>query len=135
MGGDLLAKDLCQVFAKILKGDTEQKNNVCMITREGSDLKPVLSSAEQTVDNIEQLKQELLQFLDFDKLTPEILHRMVKRIEVKSDGIPVIHYAFSAPKNWIKAAGIPYLGPAASFKTICETHSTCVELIVHTEID
>ncbi|MEH7272247.1 recombinase zinc beta ribbon domain-containing protein [Neobacillus vireti] len=54
--------------------------------------------SEQKVDNIQELKQELLQFLDFDKLTSEILHRMVKRIEVKSDGIPVIHYAFSAPK-------------------------------------
>lgn len=54
--------------------------------------------SEQTVDNLEQLKQELLQFLDFDELTPEILHRLVNRIDVKVDGIPKIHYRFSAPK-------------------------------------
>lgn len=54
--------------------------------------------SEQTIDNLEQLKQELLQFLDFDELTPEILHRLVILIEVKVDRIPKIHYRFSAPK-------------------------------------
>jgi site-specific DNA recombinase len=54
--------------------------------------------SDQTIDNLEQLKQELLQFLDFDELTPEILHRLVILIEVKVDGIPKIHYRFSAPK-------------------------------------
>ncbi|MEI2358103.1 DUF4368 domain-containing protein [Mesobacillus zeae] len=53
--------------------------------------------SEQTVDNIEQRKQELLQFLDFYELTPEILHCLINRIEVKADGIPKIHYRFSAP--------------------------------------
>jgi site-specific DNA recombinase len=53
--------------------------------------------SEQTVDNIEKLKQELLQFLNFDELTPEILHRLINRIEVTAYGTPVIHYRFSAP--------------------------------------
>ncbi|MEH7154714.1 recombinase family protein [Neobacillus drentensis] len=53
--------------------------------------------SEQTADNIEKLKQELLQFLNFEELTPEILHRLINRIEVTADGIPVIHYRFSAP--------------------------------------
>jgi site-specific DNA recombinase len=52
--------------------------------------------SEQTGDNIEKLKQELLQFLNFDELTPEILHRFINRIEVKDDGTPFIHYRFSA---------------------------------------
>jgi site-specific DNA recombinase len=47
--------------------------------------------SEQTADNIEKFKQELLQFLNFDELTPEI-----NRIEVKDDGTPFIHYRFSA---------------------------------------
>ncbi|MBY0148604.1 hypothetical protein [Neobacillus niacini] len=47
--------------------------------------------SEQTADNIEKFKQELLQFLNFDELTPEI-----NRIEVKEDGTPFIHYRFSA---------------------------------------
>ncbi|WP_227940009.1 DUF4368 domain-containing protein [Alkalihalobacillus deserti] len=55
-------------------------------------------ASEKTVDNIELLKQELLQFLNFDELTPEILHRLINRIEVKADGAPIIHYRFSAPK-------------------------------------
>jgi hypothetical protein len=37
-----LAKNLCKELAKILKGDAEQKNNVCMVTRERSDLKPTI---------------------------------------------------------------------------------------------
>jgi hypothetical protein len=52
---------------------------------------------QQTADNIEKLKQELLQFLIFDELTPEILYCLINRIEVTADGIPVIHYRFSAP--------------------------------------
>ncbi|MEH7226193.1 DUF4368 domain-containing protein [Bacillus sp. JJ1566] len=50
------------------------------------------------MDNIGQLKQKLQQFLNSDELTPEILHRFVNRIDVKSDGIPIIHYSFTAPK-------------------------------------
>jgi site-specific DNA recombinase len=53
---------------------------------------------KQTSDNIGQLKQTLKQFLNSDELTPEILHRFVNRIEVMSDGKPIIHYSFSAPK-------------------------------------
>ncbi|MFJ7727315.1 recombinase family protein [Neobacillus sp. NPDC097160] len=52
--------------------------------------------SEQTADSIEKLKQELLQFLNFDELTPEILHRFINRIEVKDDRTPFIHYRFSA---------------------------------------
>lgn len=54
-------------------------------------------ASEQTVDNIHQLRQELLKFLNFNELTPETLHRLINRIEVTADGTPVIHYRFSAP--------------------------------------
>jgi site-specific DNA recombinase len=53
--------------------------------------------SEEVVDNIEKLKQELLQFLNFDELTPEMLHRLINRIDVKEDGTPIIHYRFAAP--------------------------------------
>mgnify|MGYP001290572525 CR=1 FL=1 len=53
---------------------------------------------KQTADNIEQLKQKLQQFLNSDELTPEILHRFVNRVEVMSDGKPIIHYSFTAPE-------------------------------------
>lgn len=49
------------------------------------------------MDNIDKLKQELLQFLSFDELTPEILHRLINQIDAKEDGTPVIHYRFAAP--------------------------------------
>ena len=53
--------------------------------------------SEQIIENIDKLKQELLHFLNFDELTPEILHRLIDRIEVKEDGTPRIHYRFSTP--------------------------------------
>jgi site-specific DNA recombinase len=54
---------------------------------------------ENVAENLSQLKSELLSFLHFDELTPEMLHRLVNRIEVREDGIPRIHYRFSAPNN------------------------------------
>jgi site-specific DNA recombinase len=50
----------------------------------------------QTEGNIEKVNQELFQFLNFDELTAEILHRFINRIEVKDDGTPFIHHRFSA---------------------------------------
>jgi site-specific DNA recombinase len=60
-----------------------------------NDLLAVMEN-EQPAGSIEKLKQELLQFLNFDELTPEILHRFINRIDVKDDGTPFIHYRFSA---------------------------------------
>jgi site-specific DNA recombinase len=57
-----------------------------------------LLSIHKVVENIQKLKQELTQFLNFDELTPEILHRLIDRIEIKADGTPKIFYRFSAPK-------------------------------------
>ncbi|MCP9021397.1 MULTISPECIES: hypothetical protein [Bacillus] len=53
--------------------------------------------SEQVIDNIDKLKQELLQFLNFNELTPEISHRPFNRNDVKEDGTPVINYRFAAP--------------------------------------
>jgi len=52
---------------------------------------------EQVIEDTDKLKQELLHFLNFGELTPEILHRLINRIDVKEDGTPVIHYQFAAP--------------------------------------
>ncbi|WAA12619.1 recombinase family protein [Fervidibacillus halotolerans] len=57
-----------------------------------------LMENEDVIETIEKLKKELLQFLNFDKLTEDILHRLINRIEVKEDGTPIIHYRFATPK-------------------------------------
>lgn len=56
---------------------------------ESSKLKTI--SAEE----IAKLKKELNYFLQFEKLTPEMLHSLVERIEIKEDGSPKIVYRFS----------------------------------------
>ncbi|MEK4383756.1 DUF4368 domain-containing protein [Aeribacillus sp. FSL K6-2848] len=42
-----------------------------------------LLSSHKVVENIQKLKQELAQFLNFDELTPEILYCLIDRIEIK----------------------------------------------------
>ncbi|WP_265416823.1 recombinase zinc beta ribbon domain-containing protein [Alkalihalobacillus deserti] len=67
------------------------------LVKKKTDLLTAMES-EQTVDNIDLLKQEHLKFLNINELTPKGLHRLINRIEVKADGTPIIHYRFSAPK-------------------------------------
>ncbi|MBB6447073.1 recombinase family protein [Bacillus benzoevorans] len=50
---------------------------------------------ETTQSNITKLKKELNHYLEFNELTPEMLHRLVDRIEIKEDGSPRIFYRFS----------------------------------------
>jgi len=57
-----------------------------------------LMESENTLETLEKLKRELLQFLNFDELTEDMLHRLIDRIEVKADGSPIIYYRFSIPK-------------------------------------
>ncbi|WP_238579204.1 recombinase zinc beta ribbon domain-containing protein [Neobacillus niacini] len=78
--------------------DMVEDNNTEMIQLVGKKNEMLLMlESEQVIDNIDKLKQELLHFLNFDELTPEILHRLINRIDVKEDGTPVIHYRFAAP--------------------------------------
>ncbi|MGE8203055.1 recombinase family protein [Heyndrickxia sp. NPDC080065] len=47
-----------------------------------------------------ELKENLEQFLSFKKLTPEMLHTLIDRIEIKADGSPRIFYRFSNPSAY-----------------------------------
>ena len=62
-----------------------------------------------------ELKKNLEQFLSFKELTPEMLHTLIDRIEIKADGSPRIFYRFSNPSAY-------YL-----INSINAQHSTCVE--------
>ncbi|ARK21173.1 hypothetical protein [Sporosarcina ureae] len=53
------------------------------------------SQQHSDIQILEQLNSELLGTLNFDKLSPELLHRFVEKIEIKADGSPRIHYRFS----------------------------------------
>jgi site-specific DNA recombinase len=61
-----------------------------------------------------ELKHQLDGFVDFQELTPDILHRLIERIEIKADGSPRIFYRFSDPSSY-------YL-----INFINAQHSTCV---------
>lgn len=75
----------------------EDNNNELAQLAEKKNEMVLMLESELVIDNIDKLKQELLQFLNFDELSPEILHRLINRIDVKEDGTPVIHYRFAAP--------------------------------------
>ncbi len=66
-------------------------------------MKQQAESSLQTTDHelaIQELKQSLEAFMDFKELTPEILHRLIDRIEIKADGSPRIFYRFSNPSAY-----------------------------------
>ncbi|WP_230459054.1 recombinase zinc beta ribbon domain-containing protein [Terrilactibacillus tamarindi] len=74
----------------------DNNNELAQLSEKKNEMITMLES-EQVMDNNDKLKEELLHFLNFDDLTPEILHRLINRIEVKEDGTPIIHYRFAAP--------------------------------------
>jgi len=81
---------------------TQQKMQIEEALRKGDDLKM-----------IQEFKESLQRFLAFNDLTPESLHRLIHRIEIKADGSPRIYYRFS--------------NPSASYllRSINTQHSTC----------
>ncbi|WP_376767032.1 DUF4368 domain-containing protein [Paenibacillus agri] len=59
-----------------------------------------LEKSLQVSDNtlaFKELKKDLENFMSFKKLTPELLHKLIDRIEIKADGSPRIFYRFSLP--------------------------------------
>ncbi|CAM4456724.1 hypothetical protein PAPH110629_16235 [Paenibacillus phoenicis] len=62
---------------------------------------------------IQEFKESLQRFLAFNDLTPESLHWLIHRIEIKADGSPRIFYRFSHPSA-------SYL-----LRSINAQHSTC----------
>ncbi|MBF0709393.1 recombinase family protein [Alkalihalobacillus hwajinpoensis] len=71
----------------------------------------------ESTDNkiaINEIKQALEEFIDLKELTPEILHRLIDRIEIKADGSPRIFYRFSNPSAY------------SLLRSINAQHSTCV---------
>ncbi|CAM4342554.1 recombinase family protein [Paenibacillus alkaliterrae] len=98
-------KNFVNLLADELLTHEEYRENVEATNTEINELvlkKTELASEfehENVTENLSQLKSELLSFLNFDELTPEMLHRLVTRIEVREDGMPRIHYRFSAPNN------------------------------------
>ncbi|HZH62537.1 MAG TPA: hypothetical protein VEY70_23835 [Metabacillus sp.] len=91
------------MFAEEINTQEEYRENVETnyieineLVKKKDDLLSALES-EHTVDDIGKLKQELLQFQNFEELTAKISHRLINRIEVTADGTPIIHYRFAAP--------------------------------------
>jgi len=66
------------------------------LNKKKCDLEESMKNNSDTIAFTE-LKQLLDDFLSFKELTPEILHRLIDRIEIKSDGSPRIFYRFKNP--------------------------------------
>jgi hypothetical protein len=52
----------------------DNNNELAQFVKKNSEMLSALES-EEVIDNLDKLKQDLLHFLNFDELTPEILHR------------------------------------------------------------
>ncbi|WP_256358481.1 DUF4368 domain-containing protein [Bacillus sp. sid0103] len=62
-----------------------------------------------------ELKKQLEVFVEFKELTPELLHRLIEKIEIKADGKAKVHYRTSTSSAYF------------SIRIINAQHSTCVE--------
>ncbi|MGG2093985.1 recombinase family protein [Bacillus sp. S13(2024)] len=74
------------------------------------------SSLQQQDDTLAftELRSSLEEFINLKNLTPDILHRIIERIEIKADGSPRIFYRFSNPSAY------------SLILSIDTQHSTCV---------
>ncbi|HZG81785.1 MAG TPA: recombinase family protein [Brevibacillus sp.] len=51
----------------------------------------------EVTDVVSRAKDEIQRFIAMKELTPEMLHRLVEKIEVTADGVPQIYYRFANP--------------------------------------
>lgn len=74
----------------------EINNSLNNLVSEKFELENAESNSKITTgDEVAALKKELENFVHFNELTPEMLHRLVNRIEIKEDGSLRIFYRFS----------------------------------------
>ena len=96
---------------------------ISSINREINELlksKQILEESLKSQDDMlafTELKKNLEKFLSFKELTPEMLHSLIDRIEIKSDGSPRIFYRFSNPSAY------------SLILSITAQHSTWLELM------
>ncbi|MEH7483331.1 recombinase family protein [Neobacillus drentensis] len=108
----LLASDVItqQEYRDVVKQNEEGLKSLLQSKAEVEKKLATMSNPEQ----IKHLQKELEQFAKVDVLTPEILHRLIEKIEIKADGTARIFYRFSLP-------------PAIIHRNFSNTqHSTCV---------
>lgn len=74
----------------------DTNNEMKMLTAQKMELQHSLEN-KNVHDEVSKLKAELDKFLLFNDLTEEMLHRFVKKIEIKADGLAKIFYRFSPP--------------------------------------
>ncbi|WP_027093534.1 recombinase family protein [Cohnella thermotolerans] len=78
------------------KGATESSNAELFTLQEQLKCFQSQQASGSTGESIARLKKELKQFMKIKELTPEMVHRLVDKIEVKADGSVNIHYKFTS---------------------------------------
>ncbi|MED4354602.1 recombinase family protein [Schinkia azotoformans] len=78
------------------KEATESSNAELFTLQEQLKSFQCLQASGSTGESIARLKKELKQFMKLKELTPEMVHRLVDKIEVKADGSVNIHYKFTS---------------------------------------
>ncbi|MUG73213.1 recombinase family protein [Paenibacillus validus] len=77
------------------KEATESSNTELFTLQEQLKSFQSLQASGSTGESIARFKKELKQFMKLRELTPEMVHRLVDKIEVKADGSVNIHYKFT----------------------------------------
>ncbi len=92
---NLLADGLItkEEYQEVVKSNNAE---IRKLTTEKQEIESLLNQKDST-DQVSKLKAELNRFFDFNELTPEMLHRLVSRVEINAEGKVKIFYRFSLP--------------------------------------
>jgi site-specific DNA recombinase len=96
----------------LYRAKTQNEINLKQLIQKRSEIEIKLSNND-TNTQIKKIQKELSQIKKSDTLTPEILHRLIERVEIKADGTARVFYRFSFPS-------------AINYRNVSNTqHSTC----------
>jgi site-specific DNA recombinase len=91
----LLANEVItqQDYRDVIK---QNETNLKHLIQTKSEIEIKLSN-ENVTEQIKKIQKELSKIKKVDTLTPDLLHRLIERIEIKADGTARIFYRFSLP--------------------------------------
>jgi site-specific DNA recombinase len=82
----------------------ENRNVISKLQSEILQKKDMLKQYTKSTGMIKQVQNELKKLMDINDITPELLHKLIYKIEVKENKDLIIHYRFSNPFLQIEVA-------------------------------
>jgi site-specific DNA recombinase len=75
----------------------ENRNVIKMLQSQILEKKDTLKRYTKSTEMVQKVQNELIKLININDITPELLHKLVHKIEVKENKDLIIHYRFSNP--------------------------------------